>query len=195
MQTWTCAVEIVEVDISRCRGANTSVEQRLAMAVGRLGGCAGALVLSWPSEARFGDAWPALAVLGAWLAWANDNNLTRKVALNDATWIAAMKGLSAGTVNLVLVLWVGSTLPSGTAPIGGLLLGLTAYGVSLALFVVGLRPSQGLRTPGRKGACDGAPLRVAFRRSDSVSTRIESITRLNGWSACTPVNASRRTSR
>ena len=36
-------------------------------------------------------------------------------------------------------------------------------------------------TPGRTGACDGAPVRVAFRRSDGVGTRIEFLTRLNGW--------------
>ena len=28
-------------------------------------------------------------------------------------------------------------------------------------------------TPGRTGACDGAPVHVAFRRSDDVGTRIE----------------------
>jgi drug/metabolite transporter (DMT)-like permease len=108
------------------------------IALGMLAIVAGAVVLSWPGEARFGDAWPALAVLGACLAWAIDNNLTRKVALNDAAWIAAVKGLSAGTVNLLLAFWVGSVLPSAPALAGGLVLGLAAYGISLALFVVGL---------------------------------------------------------
>lgn len=65
------------------------------IAIGMLAIVAGALVLSWPGEARFGDAWPALAVLGACFACAVDNNLTRKVALNDATWIAAVKELAA----------------------------------------------------------------------------------------------------
>lgn len=31
-----------------------------------------------------------------------DNNLTRKVALADATWLAAVKGLVAGPINLAL---------------------------------------------------------------------------------------------
>ena len=48
---------------------------------------AGALILGWPGEARFAGVWPALAVLGACLCWALDNNLTRKVALADASWI------------------------------------------------------------------------------------------------------------
>ena len=50
-------------------------------------------------------------------------------------------------------------------------------------------------TPGRAGACDGALVRVAFRESDDVGTRIEFLTRLNGWPARTPVNASSCTSR
>jgi drug/metabolite transporter (DMT)-like permease len=116
------------------------------IALGMLAIVAGAVVLSWPGEARFGDAWPALAVLGACLAWAIDNNLTRKVALNDATWIAAVKGLSAGTVNLLLASWIGSVLPSAPMLAGGLVLGLAAYGISLALFVVGLRHLGTART-------------------------------------------------
>jgi drug/metabolite transporter (DMT)-like permease len=116
------------------------------LALGMVAIVAGVVVLSWPGEARFGDAWPALAVLGACLAWAIDNNLTRKVALNDATWIAAVKGLAAGTVNLLLALWLGSTLPAAPALAGGLVLGFAAYGISLALFVVGLRHLGTART-------------------------------------------------
>lgn len=116
------------------------------IALGVLAIVAGAVVLSWPGEARFGDAWPALAVLGACLAWAIDNNLTRKVALNDATWIAAVKGLAAGAVNMLLALWVGSALPAAPALAGGLALGFAAYGISLALFVVGLRHLGTART-------------------------------------------------
>ena len=63
---------------------------------------AGAVVLGCPGQARFGEALPALAVLGACLAWGIDNNLTRKVSLVDAAWLASVKGLAAGTTNLVL---------------------------------------------------------------------------------------------
>jgi drug/metabolite transporter (DMT)-like permease len=116
------------------------------IALGMLAIVAGAAVLSWPGEARFGDAWPALAVLGACLAWAIDNNLTRKVALNDATWIAAVKGLAAGSVNLLLALGSRSQLPSAPRLAGGMALGLVAYGISLVLFVIGLRHLGTART-------------------------------------------------
>ena len=116
------------------------------IALGMLAIVAGALVLSWPAEADMGSLWPALAVVGACLAWAVDNNLTRKVALNDATWIAAVKGLSAGAVNLALGLAAGATLPALPWIAGALVLGLAAYGVSLSLFVVGLRHLGTART-------------------------------------------------
>jgi drug/metabolite transporter (DMT)-like permease len=116
------------------------------IALGMLAIVAGAVVLSWPGEASFGSAWPALAVLGACFAWAIDNNLTRKVALNDATWIAAVKGLAAGAVNLALALSIGSALPSAPLLAGGMVLGLAAYGISLVLFVIGLRHLGTART-------------------------------------------------
>ena len=50
--------------------------------IGMLAIVAGAVVLSWPGQARFGAALPAMAVLGACLAWGMDNNLTRKVSLS-----------------------------------------------------------------------------------------------------------------
>lgn len=101
---------------------------------------AGALAVSWRGPAGTGALWPTLAVLGACLAWAIDNNLTRKISLTDATWIASVKGLAAGGANLLLAyLGTGSVWPRPGYLLAGLLLGLLAYGLSLVLFVVGLR--------------------------------------------------------
>lgn len=116
------------------------------IALGMVAIVAGALVLSWPSEAHFAGLWPALAVLGACFAWGIDNNLTRKVSLTDATWIASVKGLVAGSVNLVLAFVVGTTLPPLPNLAGALAVGFLAYGVSLALFVIGLRHLGTART-------------------------------------------------
>src|SRR3546814_17901698 len=66
------------------------------IALGMVAIVAGALVLSWPGEARFAGLWLALTVLGACLAWGVDNNLTRRVSLSDATVLAAVQGLVAG---------------------------------------------------------------------------------------------------
>ena len=107
---------------------------------------AGALVLSWPREAQLGDALPALAVLGACLAWAFDNNFTRKVSLGDATFIAMVKGLAAGATNLALALIAGAAWPSIEIVVAAGALGLISYGASLALFVVALRELGTART-------------------------------------------------
>ena len=100
---------------------------------------AGAVLLSWSGEARFASVLPTLAVLGACLSWAIDNNLTRKVSLTDATWLAAVKGMVAGPVNLLLAFALGATLPSAGRAVAAMGVGLVAYGASLALFIVALQ--------------------------------------------------------
>lgn len=119
-------------------------DRRIALGMAAIAG--GALLLSWPGETRFAGAWPALAILGACLSWGIDNNLTRKVSLSDATWIASVKGLAAGSVNLVLAFAVGETFPSPSTAAPAAAVGLLSYGISLTLFVVGLRHLGTART-------------------------------------------------
>jgi len=114
--------------------------------IGMLAIVAGAVFLSWPARADFGDMLPALAVLGACLCWGIDNNLTRKVSLADAGWITSVKGLSAGATNLVLAFAFGAAWPAWPAVGGALIVGFFAYGVSLVLFVIGLRHLGTART-------------------------------------------------
>lgn len=116
------------------------------IALGMVAIASGAVILSWPGEARFAGALPALAVLGACLCWAIDNNLTRKVALADATWIAAVKGTAAGSVNLALALGLGADVPHWWPTLSAMVVGLMAYGLSLVLFVIGMRHLGTART-------------------------------------------------
>ena len=118
------------------------------IALGMFAIVAGAVVLSWPanSAVEFASLWPALAVLGACLGWAIDNNLTRKVALSDASWIAMVKGLAAGATNLVLALSMGSAWPGAAAVLGAFVIGFLSYGASLTLFVIALRQLGTART-------------------------------------------------
>ena len=116
------------------------------IALGMIAIISGAVILSWPGEIRFSGMWPSLAVLAACVAWAIDNNLTRKVSLTDATWVASVKGLVAGVANMTLAFSLGASLPPVPSIAGAMTVGFLAYGVSLALFVVGLRHLGTART-------------------------------------------------
>ena len=119
-------------------------DRRIALGMALI--VAGALVLSWPEDMRFGSLLPSLAVLAACLFWAIDNNLTRKVALLDASFIAMTKGLAAGIVNTTIALSLGSVLPSVLTTLAAATVGLLSYGVSLMLFVIALRHLGTART-------------------------------------------------
>ncbi len=110
-------------------------DRRIALGMALI--VAGAAVLSGSSPAT--SLVPALAVLGACLAWAIDNNLTRKASLADPRMVAMAKGLVAGATNTALALAAGAALPAAPVLGGALLVGWLGYGVSLALFVVALR--------------------------------------------------------
>jgi drug/metabolite transporter (DMT)-like permease len=117
------------------------------IALGMLAIVTGAVVLSWPQAVHFAAVWPSLAILGACLAWGVDNNLTRKVSLSDASFIAMTKGLIAGFTNLVLALFIQHAAWPGTWVISGsLILGFASYGLSLTWFVIALRQLGTART-------------------------------------------------
>ena len=109
------------------------------IATGMAAIAAGAVVITVSGGFSIGAAWPSIAVIAACLCWAVDNNLTRMVALNDATWLAAIKGSVAGPANVALALVIGAAFPSPVRVAGALVLGFFAYGLSLVLFIVALR--------------------------------------------------------
>ena len=117
-----------------------NVDRRLIL--GTLAILAGAVILSWQGSAGAatgGFGVGGLAIAGACLAWGIDNNLTRKVSGSDPVQIAMVKGLAAGFVNLMLALVMGAELPGYALIAGAGMVGFFGYGVSLVLFVLGLR--------------------------------------------------------
>ena len=100
---------------------------------------AGGLVLSWGGRPELRSSVGALAVVGACLAWAIDNNVTRKISAGDPVQIAGIKGFVAGTVNLVIALVAGASLPSARTVLTAAVVGFLGYGVSLVLFILALR--------------------------------------------------------
>ena len=121
-----------------------NVDRRIFLGMAAI--VAGGVLLSWDQAPRAGGMAGPLLVAAACLAWAVDNNLTRKVSGGDAATIACLKGLVAGSVNLGLALAAGAALPAAGTLLAAAALGLAGYGVSLALFVVALRGLGTART-------------------------------------------------
>ncbi len=114
----------------------------LGMALITLGG----LALSWTGHLEAGIPWGSVAIVAACLAWAIDNNLTRKISGGDPVEIAMIKGLVAGAVNTGLALSFGAKFPTFPDTLATGLVGLLGYGVSLTLFVLALRHLGTART-------------------------------------------------
>src|SRR3989475_122911 len=106
----------------------------IAAAVMALGGIA----LGWTSGGPEITA-AAGAVALACLLWALDNNLTRLIAEADPLLIVEVKGLVAGTVNVVLALASVQSPPSPVTIAFGLALGAVSYGTCLVLFILAMR--------------------------------------------------------
>jgi drug/metabolite transporter (DMT)-like permease len=107
---------------------------------------AGGVLLSWEPGGTTSFTPGSLWIVGACLCWAIDNNLTRKVSTNDAMLVAALKGLVAGAFNTSLALGSGAGWPPLPSVGASLLVGFFGYGLSLTLFVVGLRTLGTART-------------------------------------------------
>lgn len=122
----------------------------------------GGLVLAYDPRALVAISPQSLAIVGACLAWAIDNNLTRKVSGADPLVTAMAKGLAAGSVNLGLGFALGGKLPELGMMASALALGFFAYGASLVLFIYALRHLGAARTGAHFGTAPfiGAALAV-----------------------------------
>jgi drug/metabolite transporter (DMT)-like permease len=112
-----------------------NVDRRLLLGAGAI--LAGAFVLPWQGAARLDIG--GLLIAGACLSWGIDNNLARRLSSADPMQMAMIKGLVAGSTNLVVALVLGASLPPIGLIAGGALVGFLAVGVSLVMFMLGLR--------------------------------------------------------
>jgi drug/metabolite transporter (DMT)-like permease len=119
------------------------IDRRIAAGMGLI--TAGAVALAW-TPGQFQNPQGALLVAAACLAWAIDNNFTRKVSGGDPILIAAVKGGAAGAANFTIAMASGVPLPGGPSLLVAAVIGALGYGVSLALFVRALRDLGAART-------------------------------------------------
>jgi len=103
-------------------------------------------LLAYSPGANVGLSVHALAVVAACGLWGLDNNLTRPISGGDPVVIAMVKGLVAGSVNLVLAHLAGEAGPSPAYATAALLLGSLAYGASLLFYILALRHLGSART-------------------------------------------------
>jgi len=108
-------------------------------------GTGGAVLALGPAPAT-DSVLGTLAIVGACLAWAIDNNLTRKVSIHDATVIAGTKGLVAGSTSTALALAADAEWPGMSVVSAAAVVGFVGYGLSLTLFVIALRSLGTART-------------------------------------------------
>ncbi len=120
-----------------------NVDRRLLVGAGAI--LAGAVLLSWDGHALRLDA-GGLLIAAACLCWGIDNNLTRKLSAADPVQIAMIKGLVAGCTNIALALALGAALPAAGLIGAGLAVGFLGIGVSLVMFMRGLRHLGTART-------------------------------------------------
>jgi drug/metabolite transporter (DMT)-like permease len=121
-----------------------NVDRRIAL--GMVAIVAGGALLAWQGRLEWGGLSGPLLVAAACLCWAIDNNLTQKVSASDPLQIAALKGATAGTVNLAIGLSLTGSLPTPLRIGAALVLGFFGYGLSLVLFVLALRSLGTART-------------------------------------------------
>lgn len=120
-----------------------NVDRRIA--AGMVAIVAGGVVLAWNDPSRPGLG--AAAIAGACLAWAVDNNLTRRISATDPLQVAGIKGLAAGLVNGAIGLAVNNgALPRPGALAAAAIVGSLGIGVSLTLFIRALRALGTART-------------------------------------------------
>jgi drug/metabolite transporter (DMT)-like permease len=107
---------------------------------------AAGVLLSFEQAGAGAPAAGVLAIVAACLCWAIDNNLTRKVAAADAVQIVMVKGLAAGTVNLLIAVATGAAMPGPGPTLAAGVVGFCGYGLSLVMFVIALRHLGTART-------------------------------------------------
>ncbi|MET0429692.1 MAG: DMT family transporter [Microvirga sp.] len=120
-----------------------NVDRRLLLGAAAI--LCGAVLLSWNGQAlRLGTG--ELFIAAACLCWGIDNNLTRKLSLADPVQIAMVKGVVAGCTNFALALSLGAVLPGLDLIAAGAVVGFFGIGVSLVMFMLGLRHLGTART-------------------------------------------------
>lgn len=98
---------------------------------------AAGLLLAWEGtpDLRFG----ALLIVGACLCWGLDNCVTAELDSIAPEHITLVKGIVAGSTNVLIGLAIGDSIPGGWTLLWALAVGAVGYGLSITVWVAGAR--------------------------------------------------------
>lgn len=121
------------------------IGRRIWVAVALMAGGGAALGLDAAARGT-GTMVGAAAVIGATLAWALDNTLTQPLAARRPFDVVAAKATLGATLTGALALAFAEAWPGGTEVLVLIACGATAYGLSLALYILAQRRIGAART-------------------------------------------------
>jgi drug/metabolite transporter (DMT)-like permease len=126
----------------------------------------GTILLSSSIYLHFSDIIGPLFIMSACLAWAIDNNLTRKISAANPIQLAMIKTLVAGFTNTILAMSFGAMLFSFPMTLSACSVGFIGYGLSLVFYILGLRHLGTARTTAYFSLAPfvGAAIAIAFLR-------------------------------
>ena len=85
-------------------------------------------------------------VLLAAISWGLENNLTRRLSLNDPLMVVVIKGLFSGLGSLIIALVLNEVVLNINLIVGSLILGFVAYGLSIFFYVTAQRELGAAKT-------------------------------------------------
>lgn len=97
------------------------------------------IILSWDFSNQWGFSIGSLGIIFACICWGMDNNFTRNISSKNPFTIVTVKGLAAGSFSLFLAFLLNNNLPNINSIFFTMILGFFCYGLSIVLFVFGMR--------------------------------------------------------
>jgi drug/metabolite transporter (DMT)-like permease len=96
-------------------------------------------VLALREGGGFGLSLGAIAVAGAALGWALDNNVSGRLAQRDVFAMVRVKSTCAGIITTLIAIAIGKEYPSAGVVAGAVAIGALSYGISLILLYSSMR--------------------------------------------------------
>jgi drug/metabolite transporter (DMT)-like permease len=137
--------EAVSTTIVACLWSRENVDARIFGAIILI--TLSCILLTYRPEAALGISVGAIGVLLACTFWGIDNNIMQRISSKDPITIIMVKGLTVGTLTILLALGIGNSLPDPELVIAAIAIGTVGFGgmmsVCLLLTIRGLGSSRG----------------------------------------------------